>query len=263
MPLRPPTATPAEKNAKTGMITPLDSGRKRCSRVGARPSRGSSSRMMRGFSLSTGTMKPSSTPAIVAWMPDSYTSHQVTRPMGRRMTHAAQCLSMNQVMYLWVRNQNRASSTAAPIRNGNLTLSVYTNAMIAMAMRSSTTASVSRNVRMATGRDEPTTARTETANAMSVAVGIAQPCSAVGSPPEARLTPRKISAGTSTPPAAATTGRIALRMLCSSPSTNSALSSRPVRKKNTASSPSAAQCPTVCCSPATSPGPTSASRSPK
>ena len=116
---------------------------------------------------------------------------------------------------------------------------------------------------MATGRDDPTTASTETAKAMSVAVGMAQPCSAVGSPPEARLMPRKISAGTATPPTAATTGRMALRRLCSSPSTNSALSSRPVRKKKMASSPSEAQCPTVCCSPATSPGPTSASRSPK
>ena len=60
--------------------------------------------------------------------------------------------------------------------------------MMAMAMRSSTTASVSRNVRIATGRAEPTTASTETANAMSVAVGIAQPSIVLGSASSTRLT---------------------------------------------------------------------------
>ncbi len=44
-----------------------------------------------------------------------------------------------------------------------------------MASRSSTTASVSRNVRSPLGRCELITARTATAKAMSVAVGIAQP----------------------------------------------------------------------------------------
>ena len=47
--------------------------------------------------------------------------------------------------------------------------------MIVMASRSSTTARVSRNRRSALGRCEPTIASTATANAMSVAVGIAQP----------------------------------------------------------------------------------------
>ena len=47
--------------------------------------------------------------------------------------------------------------------------------MIVMASRSSTTASVSRKVRSAAGRAGPTTASTARANAMSVAVGIAQP----------------------------------------------------------------------------------------
>ena len=65
-----------------------------------------------------------STPAIVAWIPDSYTSHHVITPIGSRMTHAAQCCAMNQPMYLWVRNQNRPSMTAAPARNPNSTLSV-------------------------------------------------------------------------------------------------------------------------------------------
>ena len=47
--------------------------------------------------------------------------------------------------------------------------------MMQIATRSSTTARVSRNSRSADGRREPTTASTATANAMSVAVGIAQP----------------------------------------------------------------------------------------
>jgi hypothetical protein len=51
-----------------------------------------------------------------------------------------------------------------------------------MASRSSTTASVSRKVRSAEGRWWPITASTARANAMSVAVGIAQPPSAAESP---------------------------------------------------------------------------------
>jgi hypothetical protein len=58
--------------------------------------------------------------------------------------------------------------------------------MMLMAMRSSTTARVSRKVRNAGGRNFPTTAMTATANAMSVAAGIAHPWSASG--PDCRLT---------------------------------------------------------------------------
>ena len=47
--------------------------------------------------------------------------------------------------------------------------------MIVIAIRSSTTASVSRKMRSGEGRWEPMMASTATANAMSVAVGIAQP----------------------------------------------------------------------------------------
>ena len=53
-------------------------------------------------------------------------------------------------------------------------------AMITITIRSSTTASVSRNARSAVGRLEPTTASTASANAMSVAAGTAQPS---GCPP--------------------------------------------------------------------------------
>ena len=52
---------------------------------------------------------------------------------------------------------------------------VKATAMMRMASRSSTTASVSKNARRAVGRAEPITARTASANAMSVAAGIAQP----------------------------------------------------------------------------------------
>ena len=47
--------------------------------------------------------------------------------------------------------------------------------MITITIRSSTTASVSRNARSAVGRFDPTTASTARAKAMSVAAGIAQP----------------------------------------------------------------------------------------
>ena len=50
--------------------------------------------------------------------------------------------------------------------------------MIVMASRSSTTARVSRKVRSAAGRWVLITASTASANAMSVAVGIAQPAQA-------------------------------------------------------------------------------------
>ena len=53
--------------------------------------------------------------------------------------------------------------------------------MITMATRSSTTARVSRKARSADGSARPTTASTARQNAMSVAVGIAQPRAATGS----------------------------------------------------------------------------------
>ena len=92
-----------------------------------------------------------------------------------------------------------------------------------MASRSSTTANVSRNVRSPLGRCELITARTATAKAMSVAVGIAQP-RAVPSP---ALIATNSSAGSSMPPTAAATGSAARRGSRSSPATNSRLSSRP------------------------------------
>ena len=57
-------------------------------------------------------------------------------------------------------------------------------AMIVMAMRSSTTARVSRKARRAVGRPLPKMVSTATAKAMSVATGTAQP---LGSPAELRV----------------------------------------------------------------------------
>ncbi len=75
------------------------------------------------------------------------------------------------------------------------------------------------------------------AKAMSVAMGIPQPCTA--SPPA--LKPRKTSAGTTMPPSAAITGRAAWRGSASSPTSSSRLSSRPTTKKKNAIRPSLIQ----------------------
>lgn len=104
-------------------------------------------------------------------------------------------------------------------------------------------ASVSRNTRRAGGRNLPTTAITATANAMSVAVGIAQPRRA--SEPPAALITTKMRAGTTTPPIAAAIGRAARRGSRRRPATNSSFSSRPTTKKKIASRPSDAQAPTL------------------
>ena len=74
-----------------------------------------------------------------------------------------------------------------------------------MAPMSSTIASVSRNSLRLAGTRGPSSASTPTANAMSVAIGIAQPSSP--SPPTLMATNR--SAGTTMPPTAATAGSAA------------------------------------------------------
>ena len=61
-------------------------------------------------------------------------------------------------------------------------------AITVMASRSSTTARVSRKVRSAVGRCVDSTASTASANAMSVAIGTAQPSRFSGCP-AARLIP--------------------------------------------------------------------------
>ena len=58
--------------------------------------------------------------------------------------------------------------------------SVNTSAITRMAPRSSTMASVSRKARSGVGSADATTASTARANAMSVAIGTAQPLAAPG-----------------------------------------------------------------------------------
>ncbi len=79
---------------------------------------------------------------------------------------------------------------------------------------------------------------------MSVAVGIAHPCRAPGSP-VVSSTATKIRAGTAMPPIAASTGTPACFGLRRLPATNSCLSSTPTTKKKIASRPSAAHVDSV------------------
>ena len=102
-PSQPPTATPAEKKAKTGTAMPAEIGRNRCSKISARP--GPASGPPLAWERSTGTAKPSSTPATVAWMPEACTSAQVTTPSGSRISQAASGV--------WCR---RTGGTSAPGR---------------------------------------------------------------------------------------------------------------------------------------------------
>jgi len=110
--------------------------------------------------------------------------------------------------------------------------------MTEMAKRSSAIAIVSRKSFTPAVIRSPRRASTPIANAMSVAMGIAQP--SASSPPAVSV--RKIAAGSSTPPRAASTGRRATRGSRSSPVTSSRLISRPTTKKKRAIRPSLTQC---------------------
>ena len=102
-PLHPPTATPAEKKAKTGTATLAENGRTLCSRISARPCALSSPR-----AGCTGTPNASSTPATVACTPELYASAQATNPIGTSSRNAAQpCLDRKR----WPRWATRANST--------------------------------------------------------------------------------------------------------------------------------------------------------
>ena len=86
MPSQPPSATPAAKKAKTGTANPAGEGRNRCSKLLGQPGAGVG---RRALLRSTGTAKPSSTPATVACTPEACISTQVAMPSGSRMTQAA------------------------------------------------------------------------------------------------------------------------------------------------------------------------------
>lgn len=220
-----PTAgmtTAADANANTGSTTAFDHGST--------------------FSCSVwpgrrGSTRPRATPAIVACTPEWYTSHHVTSPT-RTITTMISVWPQRPGRSMRPSSQNAASATTAPTRARKSVSWANTTAMMMIAMRSSSTASASRNTRMPLGSPRPNMASTPSANAMSVAVGIGHPC-VYGVP---AVTSRKTPAGTSTPPTAAMAGMIAVLGFDSSPSTSSCLSSMATSRKKTASSPSLIQC---------------------
>ena len=79
-PLSPPMVTPAAKNANTGTANPAEIGRNRCSKCSASP--GPASGPPAALLRSTGTAKPSSTPATVACTPEAWTRAQVANANG-------------------------------------------------------------------------------------------------------------------------------------------------------------------------------------
>lgn len=104
---------------------------------------------------------------MVAWTPLLYMRAQITRPSGTYTYQPRTPLRSS--------SQKTARPTTAPPSAAKFRVSVKKTAMIRMANRSSTTASVSRKARSALGSDVPMTASTASAKAMSVAVGTAQP----------------------------------------------------------------------------------------
>lgn len=123
------------------------------------------------------SIRPIATPAMVAWTPLLYISPQMTRASGTYTYQPRTSLRSS--------SQNTASPITASPSAAKFSESVKKTAMIRIAKRSSTTASVSRNARSADGSEVPMTARTASAKAMSVAVGTAQP--AVDPPPMAAV----------------------------------------------------------------------------
>ena len=118
-PSQPPTATPAEKNAKTGTANPADRGRTRCSRCSA-----SSTGSPEALAPMTGTAKPSSTPATVAWIPASWTRAHVITASGTRITHAAHVRCAKKRGKRCARNPNTASGMSARSSGSACTSSV-------------------------------------------------------------------------------------------------------------------------------------------
>src|SRR5581483_5224101 len=189
-----PTAMPALASANTGTMTKLDQPWSACSSrsIGA-----------------TGTRRPSTTPANVGWTPDAYRAHHSATPS---TTNAGIVATANR----------RATTTSATIATAIAshrasTPDEYHTAMTTMAPMSSTMASVNRKRRTDDGAPRPTIARTPSANAMSVAIGIPHPRAA--SPD--LTTARNSSAGTTMPPTAAMIGNAAVRRSRSSPRRNS------------------------------------------
>ena len=109
--------------------------------------------------------------------------------------------------------------------------------MTKMAPKSSTMARAAKNILIEVGTRLPNAATMAKAKAMSVAMGMPQPCW-LGFP---ELKSKKMAAGTNMPPNAANTGIAAFLMEESSPSINSRLISKPTTKKKMAIKPSLIQ----------------------
>ena len=99
---------------------------------------------------------------------------------------------------------------------------------------SSTTASVSRNVRSRAGNFGPMIASAPSRNAVSVEITTPHACAW----PVFAFSSRKIAAGSASPATAAITGTAARLRSVSSPMVNSRFTSRPTVKKKNAMSPS-------------------------
>ncbi len=127
-----------------------------------------------------------------------------------------------------------------------------------MASRSSTVANVIRKARMDPGNALANRANTANENAISVAVGTAQPldiCAKENDVPEAmtscpdpaaannEITPMNSTGGASIPPTAHSIGTAAALGLDSDPVVSSCFNSRPTVRKNTVSRPSCTQWP--------------------
>ncbi|MNW57806.1 hypothetical protein D3C74_356350 [compost metagenome] len=110
-PTPPPSTseTPAAKNAKIGSAIPAETGRTTCSywcvREDFSPNR-----------TTAGTVKPRSTPATVAWIPDAWTRAQTTNASGSR---SHQCVRRRRT-----RNANSATPTSARPSGAQCSVSV-------------------------------------------------------------------------------------------------------------------------------------------
>ena len=135
-------------------------------------------------------------------------------------------------------------------------------AMTAIAPRSSTVASVSKNAATPPGILFLKKLYTPIANAMSVAMGMAQPAVTAAAVVAGLLHARYIPIGTIIPPSAPMHGNAACFKLRSDPCTNSRLISNPTAKKKIAINPSLTQWCRDMCS-ANAEGPTCACQNDK
>lgn len=110
-----------------------------------------------------------------------------------------------------------------------------------MAPISSTVARASKKMRNSDGIRSPSNAKTPSAKAMSVAMGMPHPFA----PSSPRVKTRYSAAGRTIPPTAPNTGKAAFFHVFSSPWRNSRLISKPTAKKKIVMNPPLTQCSKV------------------